>query len=103
MAQGLRIVVHDQNARGLVSGAHRAGVGFDDLRPSAALLLGHWDREGEPRALADPGALSPDASSMRLHQPLADGEAQPCPPCPRLPLAGHEPRMLAEELRQQLR
>ena len=50
---------------------HTCGVESDDTG-----VLGHRNREGEPRPKARPVARGPDASPVGLHYPLADGEAQ---------------------------
>ena len=75
-AQHLRIVVHHEDARPL-PGARRRGAPASRPARFAARLRGDRQREGEPRALARPGALGPDAPAVGLHQPLADGQPQP--------------------------
>ena len=63
-------------------------------------LAGHRNREGEPRALARPAALGPDAAPVGLHQPLRDGQAQAGPPDPALPFLAPGTAVLPEQVRQ---
>ena len=71
-------------------------------RGAVAGLAGHRNREGEPRALAGPAALGPDAAPVGLHQPLADGQAQAGPPDPALGFLAPDSGVLSEQVRQQV-
>ena len=103
VSQRLRVVVDHEDARRLVPRPERPPPAVaGDRRRAAARLLGHRNREDEPRALSVAAALGPDASSVRLHQTLADGEPQAAPD-PALAVPGGDPGVLPEQVRQPLR
>ena len=79
-------------------GRGRRGGGGDGV---LARVARHREGEGEGRALARAGALGPDAPAMRLHQPLADGEAEAGPAGSAAGPA--RAGVLLEQPRQQLR
>ena len=102
-AQRLRVVVDHEDARLLFLFRARARTAVAGCgRGVAASFLGHRDREGEAGALAGAGALGPDASSVRLHQTLADGEPEAAHD-PVLPIGDANSGILPEQVGQSLR
>ena len=101
-AKRLRVVVHDQDARPLVSA--REGQDRQAARGSGravAGLLHDGDREGKARALARTCALGEDAPAMRLHQPLADSEPKTAADA-ALSVVDTDARVLAKQVRKVL-
>ena len=104
----LGIVVHRQDAHPFPRSRHRSpGGGSGERREAdgraAHGLLDRRYREGEPRSHARPLALGPYPAPVRLHDPLADGEAQARPgdAAPQVVAVG--PGELPEQVRQSLR
>ena len=85
VAQRLRIVVHDQDASLFLSPHRARTMPHVAGRGPVADLLGHRQREGEPRVLARPATGGPDAVAD-AHLPVPSRWPGPgWPPTPGVP------------------
>ena len=99
----LGVVVDHQDARLLALWPNCPRASRCETCGGGFALLGHGHREGESRTAPHTVAFGPDSAPVRLHQALADGQAEPGPRFAALPDSARRRRVPAEQVRQSIR